>query len=103
MQVMIENELVDSACRNLQGHTLSRVPGLFAQLIYLASTRDYLSGVYHHDGLEYEYGSEGCGEGRKRCHTELFSSLVALPLSALVDELNTYLTSSGTDFAHSLL
>jgi hypothetical protein len=103
MYAVVENEFVESACRNLQGHTLSQVPGLFAQLIYLASTRDYLSGVYHHDGLEYEYGSEIAGQALKRCHTELFLKLVALPLPALVDELQAYLTSSGTDFAHSLL
>jgi hypothetical protein len=103
MHALIENQLVESACRNLQGHTLSRIRGLFAKLIYLASTRDYLSGVYHHDGLEYEYGSEVAGEALKRCHTELFSNLLALPLSELVDELDAYLKSSGTDFAHSLL
>jgi|HubBroStandDraft_6_1064221.scaffolds.fasta_scaffold577816_2 hypothetical protein len=103
MHASVENEFVETACRNLQGHTLSQIPGLFAQLIYLASTRDYLSGVYHHDGLEYEYGPEVTGEALKRCHTELFSKLLTLPLSELVDELDAYLKSSGTDFAHSLL
>lgn len=103
MRARIENPHVESALKNLQGHTLSRIPGLFAQLIYLASTRDYLSGLYHHDGLAYEYGESVAAEALKRCHADVFSKLAALPLEDLVDELDSYLKSSGADFAQSLL
>ena len=54
--------LVRKAYDDLERRTLSGMPGDFARLIYLASTRDYNSGMYHHEGLAARYGIEQARE-----------------------------------------
>ena len=70
------------------------MPGDFARLIYLASTRDYNSGMYHHEGLATRYGMEEAREALQTAHREIFRGLVSLPLEQLVAELECYVRNS---------
>ena len=45
----------EEAVRDLQNRTLDRLDGDFAKLVYLASTRDYNTGRYAHDGLSFRF------------------------------------------------
>ena len=42
---------VQAAYDDLLNRSLSKISCDLARLIYLASTRDYNTGTYHHDGL----------------------------------------------------
>jgi hypothetical protein len=83
-----------SASDDLQRRTLSSIPCDLARLIYLASTRDYNSGMYHHEGLAVRYGAEQCRDALQSTHREIFCKLVAMPLQELVEELETYVRLS---------
>jgi len=86
--------LVRKAYDDLERRTLSGMPGDFARLIYLASTRDYNSGMYHHEGLAARYGIEQAREALQTAHREIFRGLVSLPLEQLVAELERYVRNS---------
>ena len=49
---------LEDALNDLQGHTLRGIPGEIARLVYLASTRDYNTGRYYHDGLVFRFTEE---------------------------------------------
>ncbi len=86
--------LVRKAYDDLERRTLSGMPGDFARLIYLASTRDYNSGMYHHEGLAARYGMEEAREALQTAHREIFRGLVSLSLEQLVAELECYVRNS---------
>jgi hypothetical protein len=46
---------IDAVVTDLKNRTLSGLPGEMAQLVYLASTRDYNTGQYFHEGLASEF------------------------------------------------
>ena len=46
---------VGQAVTDLTNRTLSRLPGDFSRLVYLASSRDYNTGQYYHDGLAFHF------------------------------------------------
>ena len=85
---------LSSAYDDLQHRTLSGIPCDLARLIYLASTRDYNSGVYHHEGLSARYGPESTGVALRAAHKDIFYRLVALSLEELVNELRIYVRIS---------
>ena len=49
---------VERAYDDLLRRSLSHISGDLARLIYLASTRDYNTGKYHHDGLAAHFQTE---------------------------------------------
>src|SRR5436190_1559634 len=53
--------LVEDALRDLRNRTLAKLDGDLARLVYLASTRDYNTGRYAHDGLSFRF-SESVAE-----------------------------------------
>jgi hypothetical protein len=65
-------------------------------MIYLASTRDYNSGLYHHEGLASRYSAEAACESLADCHRESFAELLAASLEDLVRQLQSYATSTQT-------
>ena len=85
---------MNNAYDDLLGRTLSGLPSDLARLIYLASTRDYNSGMYHHDGLAGRYGLEPARVALKCAHKDIFCRLVALPLEEMVLELEIYVRMS---------
>jgi len=104
MNTSIQTTMMRSASDDLHRRTLTRMPCNFARLVYLASTRDYNSGTYHHEGLSARYGMEQARQALQAAHCDIFRELVSLPLQALVRELEGYISSSHEapgDFIHA--
>jgi len=80
---------------DLWQRTLAKIPGNLNRMIYLASTRDYNSGRYHHAGLEGAFGYEAVRQGLEAAHQEIFWKLTRSSLEELVRELELYVRSSG--------
>jgi hypothetical protein len=87
---------VQQAREDLHRRTLSDVARPLDRLIYLASMRDYNTGVYHHDGLASRYTEEVACEALADSHREVFHQLVLSPLGDLVDQLEAYRKSTHT-------
>lgn len=79
---------------DLSRRSLSCLPGDLARFIYLASTRDYNTGNYRHDGLASRFREDLASAALELAHRELFLQLAALPLQRLVIELESYLQSA---------
>jgi hypothetical protein len=104
MSALAKPVSLNSASDDLRRRTLSGIPCDLARLIYLASTRDYNSGMYHHEGLGARYGAEQSRDALESTHRDIFCKLVALPLEELVKELETYVRLSHeapTGFIHA--
>src|SRR5499426_1985546 len=74
--------------------TLSRIPSALERLIYIASTRDYNSGVYQHEGLAGRFGAEAAASALEYAHSEVFQTVSLLSLRRLTEELDKYMESS---------
>jgi hypothetical protein len=95
---------LNNAYHDLVRRTLSAIPCDLARLVYVASTRDYNSGMYHHEGLAARYGTESTRVALRAAHKDIFYKLVSLPLEELVVELETYVRVSReapTGFIHA--
>lgn len=82
---------------DFQQHSLAKVEGVIARLIYLASLRDHNTGRYHHYGLESRYSNQAVDEGLRRCHTEAFEALLALSLREQTQDLLHFFESLKAD------
>lgn len=74
--------------------SLSRIPSALEQLIYIASTRDYNSGLYQHEGLAGRFGVEAAASALEYAHGEVFQTVSLLSLRRLTEELRKYMDSS---------
>ena len=72
---------------DLETTTLADMPGRFSRLIYLASLRDYNTGLYHHYGLETRYSPAAVDQGLHLSHVAIFEELMALPLEEQTRDL----------------
>src|ERR1700694_1662270 len=87
---------VEKAAHDLHLRTLSKIPRPLDRLIYLASTRDYNTGLYYHDGLAARVKQEeGCG-ALAFCHGKAFRELTSSSLEDLVSQMEAYMTSIHT-------
>jgi hypothetical protein len=84
---------IEDALRDLETRTLARLDGYIARLVYLASTRDYNSGRYEHDGLSFRFTKRVAEQALAVAHREVFVSLALCPLEDLVHELERYIRS----------
>ena len=84
---------VSQAAEDLRRRTLSNFPRPLERLIYLASTRDYNTGIYYHDGLAGKYGEEVTCQALAECHREAFREVVGTGLRDLVGQIEAYITS----------
>ena len=84
---------VDEAVEYLHNRTLASLPGDVARLVYLASTRDYNTGEYLHDGIIYRFGEEIAVEAMAACHQEIFKRLAYGSFKTLMQELASYMES----------
>lgn len=83
-----------SAYDDLLRRTLSGIPCDLARLIYLASTRDYNSGAYHHEGLSIRHRPEEACAALQSAHRDIFYRLANMSLANLVEELELYVRVS---------
>lgn len=83
---------VQLACRDLEAKTLVSLPGEFARLVYLASTRDYNNGRYYHAGLAHQFSEQTATSALAACHRAVFRRLVLLSVRELAQELEAYLS-----------
>src|SRR6266481_7590531 len=94
MNVTDKTVTVDEAYDDLARRTLSRISGDLARLIYLASTRDYNTGQYRHDGLAARFRAEIAGQALELAHRQIFYRIAACSLEELVREVEIYVCSS---------
>jgi hypothetical protein len=87
---------VEQAATDLRSRTLSDIPRSLDRLIYLASMRDYNTGLYYHDGLASRFTQEVACEALANCHREAFNQLVSCSLRDLVGQMEGYIDSTHT-------
>jgi len=90
---------VQQAVRDLQSRTLAPIERPLDRLIYLASTRDYNTGLYRHDGLSVRYSSAVACEALADCHRDAFQQLLRCSVKELVLQLEGYMHSARIDAA----
>ncbi len=84
----------EPAVTDLRNRTLSKLPGDFSRLVFLASTRDYNTGQYYHDGLAFHFSEKIASQALGKCHKEIFDRLVYCTLEELIEELRSYISST---------
>jgi hypothetical protein len=84
---------VQKAARDVRLRTLAKIPTVLDRFIYLASTRDYNTGLYHHEGLASRYSPEVTCEALADCHREAYRELLLCPLESLVSQMEVYVDS----------
>jgi hypothetical protein len=87
---------------DLKERTLASISGQVARLVYLASTRDYISGRYLHEGLERRFSAKLAERAIELCHREEFDKLAVSSLSDLIDALDSFLRSARSAVDESL-
>jgi len=85
------------ATEDLRERTLKSVPGEIARLVYLASTRDYSTGRYYHEGLAFRFSNEIAEMALESLHREVFEKLVLSSLEFFVQELDAFIRSTCAD------
>lgn len=85
---------VEAAIEDLRNRTLAGIPGEVARLVYLASTRDYNTGQYYHEGLAFRFTEEVANAALAACHRESFRRLLFTSLEELVNQLDSYVSST---------
>ena len=85
---------IEPAAIDLRNRTLSRLPGDFSRLVYLASSRDLNTGHYSHDGLAFHFSENVASKAMAVCHREIFGRLVYASLEELIEELANYISST---------
>jgi hypothetical protein len=87
--------MMSMAVRDITSRTLAGISNGFGRLICLASTRDYNTGQYHHEGLVSRFSGDVAAAALAECHREIFQELVQRSLADLVAELEEYVASTG--------
>ena len=85
---------VERAYEDLLRRSLANISGDLARLIYLASTRDYNTGKYHHDGLAAHFNTEVACQALELAHRETFYRIASRSLEDLVKEIDLYVNAS---------
>ncbi|MGA8222164.1 MAG: hypothetical protein WB780_10970 [Candidatus Acidiferrales bacterium] len=93
---------VQAASQDLRHRTLSQIPQPLDRLLYLASMRDYNTGLYHHDGLASRFSEEAACEALADCHREAYRQLLSSSLEEIVGQLQDYMRTTSGDPAEFL-
>ena len=96
MNNVLKRTDVLQAADDLRRRTLASIARPLDRLIYLASTRDYNTGFYYHDGLASRFAQEVVCEALADCHREAFQELVGASLENLVAQMEAYIASTQT-------
>jgi hypothetical protein len=94
MELTDNKMTVERAYEDLRRRSLANIRGDLAALIYLASTRDYNTGKYYHDGLATHFTTEIACQALEQAHRQIFYRIAARSLEDLVAELDLYVNSS---------
>src|SRR5882724_4841143 len=94
MDVPDKSVAAQQAYDDLLRRSLSKIRGDLARLIYLASTRDYNTGKYHHDGIAAGFQADIACQALELAHRQIFYRLAACSLKELVEEVEVYVRSS---------
>ena len=86
-----------SADTDLWRHTLSQIPELAGRLVYLSTLRSPITGRYEHHGLALVYGDGDADKAIRGSHRKAFNEWLAMGLSEKVEDLDSYLRSTGED------
>jgi hypothetical protein len=79
---------------DLLHRTLSRISCDLGRLIYLASTRDYNTGNYYHEGLASRFSPEVARKALELAHRQAFYKVSRFSLEDLASDLEAYLRST---------
>jgi hypothetical protein len=82
------------AYEDFSSRSLARIPSALERLIYVASTRDYNSGWYHHEGLAARFDPVAAAKALEYAHAGVFREVSLMPLEQLSDELEKYMQSA---------
>ena len=85
---------LQQAYDDLVNRSLSRIPCELGRLIYLASTREYNTGHYYHQGLADRFGPEAAQKALEIAHRQAFYKVSAYSLENLAEELERYFESA---------
>ena len=91
-----------SADTDLWRHTLSQIPELAGRLVYLSTLRSPITGRYEHHGLALVYGEGDADKAIRGSHRKAFQEWLAMGLPDKVEDLDSYLRSTGEDPAEVL-
>jgi len=93
---MTKSMEVQKAADDVRGRTLAKIPRPLDRFIYLASMRDYNTGLYHHEGLASRFSQDIACEALADCHREVYRQLISCSLEDLVSQIEAYMDSSRT-------
>lgn len=93
----LTNTQLQAALSSLENHTLRNMGSSFARLVYLASTRDYNTGRYYHDGLAFQFSPAIAAEALRRAHRDVFLELALCSLEDLTQQIQQYVLSAGAE------
>jgi hypothetical protein len=88
--------------REIERELLQVIHEEIAQLIFRASTRDYIDGCYRHDSLAFEFSDDLADQALAAYHREVFERVALSPLAELVRQLESYLRSLLLPFSEVL-
>jgi hypothetical protein len=84
----------EAALADLQNRTLTALPNMLSRLVYLASTRDYSTGRYFHEGMAWRFGQETTEAVLAAAHRATLRTLVMSSLSDLAAQIEAYLRAT---------
>jgi hypothetical protein len=87
---------VQKAAEDVRLRTLATMPTVLDRFVYLASMRDYNTGLYYHDGLAARFSPEIACEALSDCHREAYRELISCSLQDLAGQMEAYMESSQT-------
>jgi hypothetical protein len=94
MTASVKLVLVQEAYDDILHRSLAKLSCDLGRLIYLASTRDYNTGSYHHDGLATRFSPEVARKALEIAHRQVFYKVSAYSLEELVQEIEMYFVAS---------
>src|SRR5437773_11399003 len=94
MSVAVKLVPVQEAYDDLLNRTLSRISCDLGRLIYLASTRDYNTGNYYHEGLAGRFSPEVARQALAMAHRQAFYKDSGFSLEDLDSDIEAYLRST---------
>jgi len=82
--------------------TLLQIPTVFGRLVYLASLRNPVSGIYEHEGLNRLFGREDADRALRHSHRQVFSEWLGRNLEDQKSDLDEFLAGTQLGSGHTL-